>query len=50
MKLSSPNLNYLIGAGAIVLYINIYTSVIPTTSISSLCNVSTYTKLYIVLC
>ena len=44
MKLSSPNLNYLIGAGASILYINIYFSIIPTSNrlvTTVLCNVST---------
>ena len=43
MKLSSPNLNYLIGTGAVVLYINMYLFIIPTkdtTAVSVLCNVS----------
>ncbi len=31
IKLSSPNLNYLIGVGAIILYLDIYLQVIPTT-------------------
>ena len=43
MKLSSPNLNYLIGTGAVVLYINMYIYLIPSkdiTAVSVLCNVS----------
>jgi gamma-aminobutyric acid type B receptor len=32
IRLSSPNLNYLIGLGAIVLYLNVITLVIPTTN------------------
>ena len=42
IRLSSPNLNYLIGLGAIVLYLNIITLVIPTTNThfaAVLCNV-----------
>ncbi len=45
MKLSSPNLNYLIGAGAAILYIDILFFIVPTTSpstVSILCNVSNY--------
>ena len=30
IRLTSPNLNYLIGAGAILLYIDVYFYVIPT--------------------
>ena len=30
IRLSSPKLNYLIGIGAIVLYVNVYLFVIPT--------------------
>ncbi len=33
IKLSSPNLNYLIGAGAIVLYVDIYLLVAPSTNL-----------------
>ena len=43
MKLSSPKLNYLILAGATILYINIFFFIIPTTNPSTvtvLCNVS----------
>ena len=43
IRLSSPNLNYLIGSGAIVLYIDIYFFIIPTTNpkiIGILCHVS----------
>lgn len=46
MKLSSPNLNYLIGFGAIVLYIGMYLFVIPSTNpliISIFCNVRSIT-------
>ena len=32
IRLTSPNLNYLIGAGAIVLYVGVCFYVIPTTS------------------
>jgi len=42
IRLSSPNLNYLIGGGAIILYIDIYFFIIPTTDPSAvviLCNV-----------
>lgn len=42
LKLSSPNLNYLIGAGAIIIYIDIYFFIVPATdpnTISILCNV-----------
>ena len=41
IRLSSPNLNYLIGAGAIILYVDIYLFIIPTTNpqtIAELCN------------
>lgn len=44
IRLSSPNLNYIIGLGAIVLYLNVITLVIPTTNpdfAAVLCNVST---------
>ena len=43
IRLSSSNLNYLIGLGAIVLYVNVITLVIPTTNAdfaAILCNVS----------
>ena len=43
VRLSSSNLNYLIGLGAIVLYVNVITLVIPTTNAdfaAILCNVS----------
>ena len=43
IRLSSPNLNYLIGLGAIVLYLNVIVLVIPTTNpefAAVLCNVS----------
>jgi hypothetical protein len=43
IRITSPNLNYLIGIGAIILYINISLSVAPSTNqkvVSALCNVS----------
>ena len=43
IRLSSPNLNYLIGLGAIIFYINVITLVVPTTNTdfaAVLCNVS----------
>ena len=43
IKLTSPNLNYIIGAGAILLYLAIYVSAVPTTDptvVKWLCNVS----------
>ncbi len=43
IRLSSPNLNYIIGGGAILLYAAVYLTVIPTTDrdiISATCNVS----------
>ena len=43
IKLSSPNLNYLIGAGAIILYVDIYLLVVPTTdqpTVQVLCSVT----------
>ena len=53
IRLSSPNLNYLIGLGAIVLYLNIITLVIPTTNThfaAVLCNVRTAYNYVDVLC
>ena len=48
IKLTSPNLNYIIGAGAILLYVEIYILVARTTDptvVKWLCNVSfTYVK------
>ena len=44
IRLSSPNLNYIIGAGAIVLYADVILHVIPTTSpdvTTVICNVCT---------
>ena len=41
--LSSPNLNYLIGGGAIILYVNTYFFIIPTTDpqvVVALCNLT----------
>lgn len=43
IRLTSPNLNYLIGIGAIILYIDIYFFVIPSTdkvAVTVFCNVS----------
>ena len=43
VRLSSPNLNYLIGAGAIILYLNICFYIVPTTNptaVSVLCNIT----------
>ena len=43
IRLSSPNLNYLIGGGAIILYMDTYFFVIPTTSsqaVAVFCNLS----------
>ncbi len=48
IRISSPKLNYIIVAGAIVLYVVVYLSVIPTTSrdaLSVLCNVSLSTNI-----
>ena len=45
IKLTSPNLNYIIGAGAILLYLGIYVMAIPSTDPTVekwLCNVSTH--------
>ena len=45
IRLSSPNLNYIIGAGAIILYIDIYLFVVPTTdsdTVAVLCNVTSW--------
>ncbi len=42
IRLSSPNLNYIIGGGAFLLYAAVYLTVIPTTDrdiISATCNV-----------
>ena len=52
IRMSSPNLNYIIGMGAIVLYFNVIVLVIPTTKEKValfLCNVSTYVVVF-VLC
>ena len=41
IRMSSPNLNYLIGGGAIILYMDIYFFVTPTTdqqTVTALCN------------
>ena len=43
IRMSSPNLNYLIGGGAIILYMDIYFFIIPTTNqqaLTVLCNVT----------
>ena len=43
IRLTSPNLNYLICTGAIILYIDIYFYVIPSTdqkAVTVFCNVS----------
>ena len=40
IRLSSPNLNYIIGVGAIILYVDIYLFIIPTTNpqtVAALC-------------
>ena len=45
IKLTSPNLNYIIGAGAILLYLAIYVGAVPTTDrtvVKWLCNVSAH--------
>ena len=45
MRLTSPNLNYIIGTGAILLYLAIYVMVIPSTdptAVAVLCNVSAH--------
>ena len=41
--MSSPNLNYLIGGGAIILYMDIYFFITPTTDqqvVTALCNLT----------
>ena len=41
IRLSSPDLNYIIGVGAIILYVDIYLFIIPTTDhlvVTVLCN------------
>jgi len=43
IRLTSPKLNYMIGAGAVLLYLGICVMVIPTTdqtTVTVLCNVS----------
>ena len=45
IKLTSPNLNYIIGAGAILLYLGIYVMAIPSTNqtaVAVFCNVSAH--------
>ena len=42
IRFTSPNLNYIIGVGAIIIYIDIYISVYPTTdpdTVAVLCNI-----------
>ena len=44
IRLSSYNLNYFIGCGAVILYMSIYFIIIPTTNpqaVAALCNVGT---------
>ncbi len=43
IRLTSPNLNYIIGVGAILLYVDVYLTVVPTKdkdTVTVLCNVS----------
>ncbi len=43
MRITSPNLSYVIVAGAVVLYIDVVLTVVPTSDkdvVSVLCNVS----------
>lgn len=43
IRLGSPNLNYLIGGGAIILYMATYFFIIPTTdpqAVTALCNIT----------
>ena len=43
IRMSSPKLNYLIGGGAIILYIDTYFFIIPTTDpqvVTALCNIT----------
>ena len=43
IRMSSPNLNYLIGGGAIILYMNTYFFIVPTINsqaVSALCNIT----------
>ena len=45
IKLSSPNLNYLIIAGALILYVDVYLLVVPTTDrlvVRVLCNITAW--------
>ena len=49
IRLSSPNLNYIIGLGAIVLYLNVIILVVPTAEphvAVILCNVRMYIPAY----
>ena len=49
VRLSSPNLNYLIGFGAILLYVNAYLLVFPSSNQSAataMCNVSSIKHCY----
>ena len=48
IRLSSPNLNYLIVIGAIVLYVDVYLYVIPTESESSAVAICHVRQLYII--
>ena len=50
IRLSSPNLNYIIGLGAFILYLNVVTLVIPATNhdfAAVLCNVSGHKDCFI---
>ena len=45
IRLSSYNLNYLIGCGAVILYMGIYFFIIPTTNpqaVAALCTVGVF--------
>ena len=47
IRLTSPKLNYIIGAGAVLLYLGITVMVIPSTDpniVKVLCNVSLYVR------
>ena len=49
IRLTSPNLNYLIGAGAILLYIDVYFYIIPTSdrdTATIFCNVRIHNIMY----
>ncbi len=48
IRLTSPNLSYIIGVGAILLYVDVYLTVVPTTdkdAVTVLCNVRLLTVL-----